>query len=209
MAKNTKSQQGSTNVSLLRGLRDPKAADFDQYWERFVELYTPLIFHWISSMGVSHRPDVEDITQRLMCKLVLAMQEFSYDPKRSFRAWLHVATRNAVYRFWEENRHHRLRAENFDLDRLVKPEDLIERLEDEFDREIEVIARERVRETSSERDWEVFRLLVETTASPNEVAAQFGITVEHTYKIKSRLIRKLKLEIERLTGGDPPSSPSP
>ena len=162
-----------------------------------MDTYTPMIFAWCNQLGVVDRNDAEDITQRLMCKLVEAMKHFSYDPEQSFRSWLRVSTRNAVYRFWNEDRKY-FKANAIDLDALLDREDLIERLETEFDVEIEANARQLVKQQVSQRDWQVFEMLTEMPDPPSDIAKHFDISVDLVYKIKSRIVKMLANEIENL-----------
>ncbi len=89
----------STSTSLLRRLRQP--AD-RQAWCRFVELYTPLIYHWGRRAGLSAE-DAADLTQDVLVLLVRKLPEFEYDRHKSFRGWLRTITLNK----WREQRRRR------------------------------------------------------------------------------------------------------
>ncbi len=89
----------STSTSLLRRLRQP--AD-RQAWSRFVELYTPLIYHWGRRAGLSAE-DAADLTQEVLVLLVRKLPEFEYDRGKSFRGWLRTLTLNK----WREQRRRR------------------------------------------------------------------------------------------------------
>src|SRR5262245_3511899 len=74
----------TTSVSLLQRLRrgsDPRD------WQRFVQLYTPLLFRWARRCGAQDA-DAADLVQDVLALLVHKLPSFSYDGKRSFRAWL-------------------------------------------------------------------------------------------------------------------------
>src|SRR5262245_58872999 len=85
----------TTSVSLLERVRRPGEA---KAWERFVELYTPLLYHWARSVGLQDQ-DAADLVQDVLTSLVRKMPEFTYDPGRSFRAWLRTVTLNQ----WRDN----------------------------------------------------------------------------------------------------------
>jgi RNA polymerase sigma-70 factor (ECF subfamily) len=89
-----------TPVSLLERLRRP---DERAAWDRFVELYTPLLYYWARRAGLQES-DAADLVQDVFALLVQKLPEFTYEPGRSFRAWLHTVTLNK----WRER--HRRRA---------------------------------------------------------------------------------------------------
>src|SRR5262249_4546994 len=56
-------------------------------WDRFVELYTPLLFHWARRLGLQDS-DCADLVQDVFLLLWRKLPQFQYDPARSFHAWL-------------------------------------------------------------------------------------------------------------------------
>ena len=80
----------STSLSLLRRLRQ---TDHEAAWERFVELYAPLIFHWGRRQGLNPT-DATDLVQDVMATLVAKLPEFEFDPTKRFRGWLRTVTVN-------------------------------------------------------------------------------------------------------------------
>jgi RNA polymerase sigma-70 factor (ECF subfamily) len=88
-----------TSLSLLERLRSPT----DQHaWQRFVELYTPLLFSWARRVGLQSH-DAADLVQEVLTLLVKKLPEFQYDQGRSFRGWVHVILRNKC-RDWKKKR---------------------------------------------------------------------------------------------------------
>src|SRR5207249_3220077 len=76
--------------SLLERLRQPagRAA-----WDRFVELYTPMLYAWTRRLGLQP-PDAADIVQDVFTILVQKLPGFQYDPHKSFHAWLKTVLMN-------------------------------------------------------------------------------------------------------------------
>src|SRR5690349_14890833 len=74
----------TTPASLLQRLRLPgeQAA-----WERFVQLYTPLLCHWAHRLGLRDS-DADDLVQDVFIVLVDKLPQFRYDPQCRFRGWL-------------------------------------------------------------------------------------------------------------------------
>src|SRR5262245_44760574 len=83
----------TTSVSLLQRLRQPAVEQ--AAWERFTALYTPLVYYWLRRQGVQ-QPDAADLVQEVFVILVQKLPEFTYDPGRSFRAWLRTITLNKL-----------------------------------------------------------------------------------------------------------------
>jgi RNA polymerase sigma-70 factor (ECF subfamily) len=79
-----------TPVSLLQRLRhfpDPQA------WAQFVQLYTPLLANWAARAGIQEQ-DAADLIQDVFVLLLKKLPEFTYDPSKSFRAWLRTVALN-------------------------------------------------------------------------------------------------------------------
>src|SRR5215469_15738691 len=89
----------TTPVSLLEQLRQPNAS---AAWERFVRLYTPLLFSWARRLGLQES-DAENLVQEVFAQLVQTLPRFQYDPDKSFRAWLHTIMLNK-WRTWRKTR---------------------------------------------------------------------------------------------------------
>src|SRR5215469_10776017 len=79
-----------TPASLLDHLRNP--AD-QAAWKRFVQIYTPLMYHWAHRIRLQDQ-DAADLVQDVFTVLVQKLPEFRYDRQRSFRAWLKTVLLN-------------------------------------------------------------------------------------------------------------------
>src|SRR6185369_6361079 len=81
----------STSVTLLERVRkrDDQAA-----WERFVALYTPLLYRWAQRAGLADQ-DAADLVQDVLVLLMQELPNFEYDAaRRNFRGWLKTVTIN-------------------------------------------------------------------------------------------------------------------
>src|ERR1051326_2589927 len=78
----------TTSASLLQRLREPKP---DTAWERFVRLYTPLLYYWGRRLGLQ-QDDAADLAQDVLLTLLEKLPEFSYE--HNFRGWLRTVTHN-------------------------------------------------------------------------------------------------------------------
>jgi RNA polymerase sigma-70 factor (ECF subfamily) len=82
----------STCPSLLERLKRPDDA---AAWERFVELYSPILHYWAGRSGLDEA-DAADLVQDVFVLLVEKLPHLAYDPQRRFRGWLWTVTRNKV-----------------------------------------------------------------------------------------------------------------
>ena len=129
-------------------------------WEEFVERYGPLVVNWCRRWG-EQEADALDVTQVVLSKLAVQMRRFAYDPSRSFRTWLHTVALNA----WRDSRDARRpdaasgHSETLELlNNLEARDDLLRRLEQQYDLELLAEASRRVRERVQPRTWGAYEL---------------------------------------------------
>lgn len=183
----------STSVSLLNRLKDPQHEE--AAWHRFVELYTPMIFRWAQNQQLAFN-DAEDLVQEVMTVLVNKLPEFDYDPSQSFRGWLRRITSNKARDFY------RRRAARPDGERSVTLDDVTQQGDIEFFEEAEYRAqlagramqllKGEFRETTWLACW---RHLIEGRPI-QEVARELEITPNAVYIAKSRVLRRLRQELD-------------
>jgi RNA polymerase sigma-70 factor (ECF subfamily) len=170
-------------------------------WDRFVRVYGPRIRGWCRRWGLQEA-DSEDVTQDVLLRLSRNLRAFAYDPSRSFRGWLRAVTRNALADFLaDRGRQCRGSGDDQVLERLrtvQARDDLLERLEDQFDSEVVAAACARARERVEPRTWEAFRLTAHEGLSGDDVAARLGMSVATVFKAKSRVLSFIREEIKRL-----------
>ena len=185
----------STSASLLKRLRSP--AQEEAAWERFVELYAPLIFHWGRQQGLSES-DAADLVQEVMAKLVTRLKDFQYDPARRFRNWLRTVTLNAA-----RDMYRRRPAEApAVLARLAvaspepSPSDLFE--EQEYRAYVITRAMELLRGSLQQTTYRACWEHVVRGRPAAEVARELGMTVNAVYIAKYRVLRWLRQELDGL-----------
>jgi RNA polymerase sigma-70 factor (ECF subfamily) len=192
-----------TSASLLERLRchpDPAS------WQRLVDLYTPLIRHWLRRHGLQP-PDAEDLVQEVLAAVVAELPRFHYDPARgSFRAWLRAVTANRLRAFWR-SRQARPAATGDStfaervLDQLADPHSDLSRLWDrEHDQHVAGRLLELIEPEFEPSTWRAFRRVVMDGIKPAEAAAELGLSVNAVFIAKSRVLRRLRQEMQGLTG---------
>ncbi len=194
-----------TSASLLGRLRHQPTDQ--EAWCEFVDRYGEKIYGWCRRWHLQDA-DAKDVTQAVLASLCIKMRTFSYDPGLSFRGWLRTLTHHT----WSDLVHSRrlVLAGGGDpdsdwLETLEARDDLIERLNDQFDHEVLEEAAVRVRLRVEPHTWEAFRLTAIEQMSGAEAAQRLGMKVTTVFKAKSKVQRMLREEIGRLEGSDPES----
>jgi RNA polymerase sigma-70 factor (ECF subfamily) len=182
----------STSSSLLERLRQPHA---DEAWDRFVRLYTPLLFHWARGVGL-REPDAAELVQDVLALLVRKMPEFHYDRRRSFRAWLRTVALNK----WRERRRRESPASaGADaLREVAAPDDMAAFEEAEYRRSVVRQALELVRPGFPDRTWQAFWRCAVQGEDPAAAARALGLRVGSVYAAKSHVLARLREELEGL-----------
>jgi RNA polymerase sigma factor (sigma-70 family) len=189
-----------TRLSLLTRIAKPGPAD--QFaWEEFVDQYGPMIYQWCRRWGLQDA-DAKDVTQQVLLTLPAKMATFKYNPDGSFRAWLHTLAHHAWHDFRIRARRPALLAGNGQstdpLRAVTARDDLVRRLEDEFDLELLDEAIGRVRQRVTAPTWEAFRLTAWSAQPAVEVAQQLNKKVATVYVARSKVQRMLQDEVEKL-----------
>jgi RNA polymerase sigma-70 factor (ECF subfamily) len=173
-------------------------------WVQFTERYGRKIYAWCRQWNLSEA-DAEDVTQNVLLKLTEKMQTFVYDPTKSFRAWLKTITRHAWSDYWSGRKAVMAAGGSQTLELLQTVEareDLVRRLEDEFDREVldEAMARVRLRVTP--RTWQAFERTAMLGQAGAEVARELDMKVATVFVARSKVQRMLQEEIQKLESTD-------
>ena len=196
MARTTDSR---TSGSLLRRLGcNPNDA---AAWGEFVRRYGRKVLLWCRHWQLQEA-DAQDVTQDVLLRVARQMRTFCYDPQRSFRAWLKTLA-HAAWCDWLEGQKKpgRGSGDSTVLDQLATVEardDLVQRLEEEYDRELLEAASARVRLRVEPRTWEAFRLLTYEGLSGAEAAERLGMKVGAIYVAKCKVQKMLQEGIRRL-----------
>jgi RNA polymerase sigma-70 factor (ECF subfamily) len=183
----------TTPVSLLERLRQPAP---EPAWNRFVELYSPLLFHWARRLGLQQE-DAADLVQDVFAVLVRKLPEFTYDRDKSFRCWLRTVIRNK----WRENLRRRVigvAAGDGQMEDVAGPDDTEAFAEAEYRQFLMTralqIMQTQFQPTTWKACWE--HLIAGRPAAA--VAAELGISEGAVYVAKHRVLRRLREDLEGL-----------
>ncbi len=187
-----------TRPSLLVRLKD--TADHEA-WRQLVELYAPLVYRFLRRRNLQDA-DAADLTQEVLRGVASAIDRFEYDPRRgSFRGWLFTVARNKLHTFLERQNRRRRHTEEVDDERLQQepaPSDEEELWEQEYRQRLFDWAAEQVRGHFQETTWQAFWRTAVEGQPPREVAALLSLSVGAVYIARSRVLARLKEEVQRL-----------
>ena len=193
--------ESQTSITLLTRLRQVPA---DQAaWAQFTQRYGRKIYAWCRQWGLQEA-DAEDVTQTVLLKLAEKMQTFQYDRERSFRAWLKTVTRHAWSDYWSGRKAVAAGgSQAVELLHTVEArEDLVRRLDEEFDRELLEEAAAQVRQRVTPRTWQAFEMTAVQGRSGAEAAAALGMKVATVFVARSKVQKMLQEEVRKLEGAE-------
>jgi RNA polymerase sigma-70 factor (ECF subfamily) len=187
-------EQSQTSVTLLQRVALAGPPDQDA-WKRFAAQYGPRIHAWCLRWKLQEA-DAEDVTQIVLAKLARQMQQFVYDPSGSFRGWLKTVTHNAWQDFLKGRRESD-RGEGGSgmfavMESAMAREDLVQRLENEFDRELLAQAMEIVKGQVSAQNWQAFFLTAVEGVPAPEAARQLDLKIARVYAARSHIQQRLR-----------------
>ncbi len=186
-----------TRYSLLQRAHD---TDDEEAWDQFVLHYRRFIAYILRQIGV-REDDVDDLTQQILLNLTRNLAK--YDRARaSFRTWLGQVIRNAAKMHFRKLQSRPVEVYDTDsgflINGVLQDAEIDRLIEKEWEDYIATIALERVRETFHGKAVEVFELGLDGQSAA-EIAEQTGLTVTSVYKLRTRVKRKLFLEVRALT----------
>lgn len=181
----------TTPASLLERLRGPGDPEA---WDRFVSLYTPLIFSWGRRAGLQDE-DAADLVQEVFVILVQTLPKFAYDQHQSFRAWLRTVTLNK----WRDGRKRSGRqiqaADAAPLAGLATTNDVETFWETEYRQHLARNALRVMQADFQPTTWKAFWEHVVAERTAPDVAAKLGISIGAVYAAKIRVLDRLREEL--------------
>jgi RNA polymerase sigma-70 factor (ECF subfamily) len=180
-----------TSQSLLERLRQPTDTEA---WNRFVELYTPLLFYWARRVGLSPE-DAADLVQEVFTVLLRKLPEFRYDRAGSFRSWLRTVTLNK----WRERKRRACIQSGVSV-----PENDAEQAdphdddfwEQQYRKELAARALEMMKAHFEESTWQACLQTVVHGRPAAEVGQELGLTTNAVYLARSRVLKRLREELD-------------
>ncbi len=186
-------QPPETRESLIQRL--PDAADIDA-WNRFVEIYEPLLFRLARSKGFQ-TADAEDFVQEALTAISRAIGRWVIEENRGkFRVWLFRIAQNLAANFLTRPKHKRLGSGDSQVARLLNElpanQGSSSDFQREYQRELFRWAAENVREQVSEKQWKAFWLTSVENLEIGEVATELKMSVGSIYIARFRITARIR-----------------
>jgi RNA polymerase sigma-70 factor (ECF subfamily) len=193
----------ATSPSLLVRVQANQAGA----WERLVDLYAPLVYHWCRRAQLTPE-DTADVFQEIFRSVAEHIARFRRDrPGDSFRGWLRTIARtkicDQVRRLVGQPRAAGGTSAQLRFQAVADPavaDPLLESDASEVDLIHQQIRRtlEAIRGEFEERTWQAFWKVQMENQVPSDVAAELGMTAPAVRKAKLRVFARLRQELGEL-----------
>lgn len=189
----------ATSLSLLVKLKN--GSNESRGWDEFVVRYQPRIFDWCRRWGLQEC-DAQDVTQNVMLELAQQIKKFEYKAGGKFRSWLRTVVRRAWYDYTMRKKKVEFQAQHSgfwnELSSEEAENDLLQRLEDECNRELLEVAIEKVKQRVEKQTWQAFAMTELEQLPVDLVVHQTGLSKASVYVARGRIQKMLLKEVEKL-----------
>ncbi len=191
-----------TQPTLLLKIRD---TDDIAAWERFVTIYTPLIFGYCLKRGLQPA-DASDVAQETMRTVAQAINRFDYDKKKgTFRGWLLMVTRNKLLKHFSKIQRQPIGTGSSTIQAKLEatPDaDETDSWNHAYQQRLFQWAAAEVKSEFSKKTWNAFWLMAVENKNSQTVAHQLGMSLGALYIAKSRVISRIRKQIESINGAE-------
>ena len=189
------SDSKATSPTLLAGIGTGNA----NAWERLVACYKPTIMGWCRSKGLDEASSL-DVVQETFLSVSKSLSRFQSTPgSGAFRAWLWRITQ---YRILDQRRQRDRQPQGIGgssfAGRLALLADAHSKCQSSgialklpFEK-----ALEKVSQSYEPRTWQAFLRTVVDGRPTEEVAAEFNMSSVGVRQLRSRILRRLRVELE-------------
>jgi RNA polymerase sigma factor (sigma-70 family) len=186
-----------TRASLLVQIRDGAN---HAAWQEFIHLYGRVIYGFARQRGLQDA-DAADIVQDVLRSVAASIGRLDYDRHQgTFRGWLFTITRNKVFNFLSARRIRPQGSGDTTTNRLLDAQpdgsDGSEIWELEYQRRLAALAMDRIQKEFQANTWRAFWLTAVEGVGAPEAAKQLRMTPGAIYVAKSRVLARLKDEVE-------------
>ena len=187
----------TASTSLVRRVKsqDPDA------WRRLARIYGPLVYRWARRSGLQ-AADGEDIVGEVFTDVVRTVERFAHDGQsHSFRRWVRtMASRRLLKHLRRKNAHPVAHGGSTACLRTqgLAEESLHEQNLETQD-EVEWVrqrAMKIIQDDYKPSYWDVFQRVCLEGEAPAAVAKSEGMSVWAVYKVQSRILHRLRVELD-------------
>jgi RNA polymerase sigma-70 factor (ECF subfamily) len=188
-----------TRASLLIQLRD---GTNHNAWREFLTVYGPVVYGFARKRGLQDA-DAADLMQDVLRSVSAAITRLDYDRNQgTFRGWLFTITRNKVFNFLSARRIRPQGTGSTSTNRVLNShpdsDDGTDTWEVEYQKRLASLAMERVKGEFQENTWRAFWLTAVEGVSAADASKHVGMTAGAIYVAKSRVLARLKEEVDAM-----------
>jgi RNA polymerase sigma-70 factor, ECF subfamily len=189
------SDSNSVSSTLLDQLR----AGRPEAWERFVRLYSPVVYRWCRRSGLT-ADDAADVFQEVLSAVMLHLSDFHRDGSRdSFSGWLAAITRNKVRDLYRRRRGKAearggttAQLQMAEIPQPPEPSEELIRPDAESAAWLSRRALDLIRAEFENRTWDAFWRVTIQGQPSSQVAEDLKMSIPAVYTAKSRVLRRLR-----------------
>ena len=190
----------TTDPSLLAGIIDPQN---HESWKAFDELYRPVVYRFARRSGAAHH-DAEEIAADVMRRVARASSRWGANqPPERFAAWLTRVSQNSLINLVCRDLSRRgTGGTTHQLEMNARPMPTDQSREfwaEDCRREALRSAANRIRGEFEPDNWKAFWKTHVEGISISVVAKELGKTTGPLYALRSRIIRRWRLEVEKMS----------
>lgn len=193
-----------TRRSLLSRLKN---FEDDKSWQEFFDTYWNLIYGVAIKTGLTD-DEAQEVVQKTVIEVSKRIKEFTYDPSKSFKAWLLTNTR------WRIAEQFKARAPGYKspassdatartstIERIpaMGELDFEKKWDDEWREHAQATVMERLKQkVKNPKHYQIFDAHVVKGWSVEKVAATLNVSSDLVYKVKERVTKLIKEDLDRL-----------
>jgi RNA polymerase sigma factor (sigma-70 family) len=188
-----------TRHSLLRRLPDRQDA---LAWDEFVTIYEPLVYRLARCKGLQH-VDAQEVVQEVFVAISRAIDNWDPQGDGRFRDWLFRISRNLVINYLTRRKHRSLASGESGVAEMLaavpaRSEESAQWFALEERRQVFHYCARLLSQSVGGKQWQAFWLTAVQHRTVAEVAQELGMTAGAIYIARSRMMNRLRQEVNRL-----------
>jgi RNA polymerase sigma-70 factor (ECF subfamily) len=191
----------TTRPSLLVRLRDARDVEA---WRQFVQLYGPVVYAYGRRRGLQDA-DAADLSQEVLRAVSTAVGRLDYDRRRgSFGGWLFTVAHHKLHDLLARQRRPGRGSGDPGVQQWLEEQPArdndVALWDQEYERRLFRWAAEQVRPRFHDATWQAFWLTAVEGKSGKDVAEALDMTVAAVYLAKSRVMARLREQVQQVEG---------
>jgi RNA polymerase sigma-70 factor (ECF subfamily) len=183
----------TTSLSLLARLQ----TDDSPAWDRFVTLYTPLLFYWTKRVGLPPT-EADDYVQEVLVLLLDKLKQFEHRGHGSFRGWLRTVAINKCRERFRRRQPSLLEGSAADFDLMAQLDASSAFWEQEYREHLMARALEIMQAEFEPKTWQACWQRIVEDLPAKEVARNLDLTEGSVYVYAGRVLRRLREDLSDL-----------